>query len=81
MAASDRALDLRAAEHDEHRVAAAVVSDDSFELACTCGWSTASPSGVDILDAWADHCISVGPGAVVDPDVSRRLVSRRRMGE
>ena len=74
MAASDDALDLRSAEHDGHRVAAAVVSDDSFELACSCGWSTASPSGVDILDAWADHCLRVGPGAEVEPEVTRRRV-------
>jgi hypothetical protein len=76
MAASEDALDLRPVDHDGHRVAAAVVSDDSFELACTCGWSTASPSGVDILDAWADHCLSVGA------DLDRRVTtSRRRAGE
>ena len=75
MAAGEDALDLRSGDHG-HRVAAAVVSDDSFELACTCGWATASPSGVDILDAWADHCLSVEYG--LDPRVT---TSRRRAGE
>ena len=75
MAASDDALDLRSVEHDGHRVAAAVVGDDSFELACACGWSTVSQSGVDILDAWADHCLSVGP------DADRRVATRRQSGE
>lgn len=60
MAASDEALDLTEAEH---RVAAAVVTVDRFELACTCGWDTMSPSGIDILDAWAEHCIDVSPAA------------------
>ena len=75
MAASDDALDLRSVGHDGHRVSAAVVSDESFELACTCGWSTTSPSGVDILDAWADHCHRVGS------DLDPRVPMRRRAGE
>ena len=75
MSAGDDAVDLRSVEHDGHRVAAAVVSDDSFELACTCGWSTASLSGVDILDAWAEHCLGVGLEA------DRRVTTRRRARE
>lgn len=81
MAASDDALDLRSAEHDGHRVAAAVVSDDSFELACYCGWSTANASGVEILDAWADHCRSVGAAAVQGQEVSGHVTINRQANE
>jgi len=80
MAASEDAVQAVDLTAGEHRVKAAVVTDEAFELGCSCGWATSSPSGIDILDAWADHCIRVGPSVVKEPDVARRLVVRRRVG-
>ena len=52
------ALDLT---EPQHRVVSAVVTEDVFELACSCGWQVTSPDGLEILDAWADHCIESSP--------------------